>query len=122
MNKIRDDDRIIQIATERGYSCGNRRHAILLTAHSTFTQQTQYTDNMATLNERQFLLLPPRHHTKSWVSQGAPSNHKISGVLSCLRGCSGTPPLFLALNSSAVSISPVQAISKNMLQQSYYSS
>ena len=57
MNKIRDDDRIIQIATERGYSCGERRHAILLTAHSTFTQQTQYTDNMATLNERQFFLL-----------------------------------------------------------------
>ena len=57
MNKIRGDDRIIQIATERGYNCGDRRHAILLTVHSTFTQQTQYTDNMATLNERQFFLL-----------------------------------------------------------------
>ena len=57
MNEIRDDDRIIQIAAERGYSCGDRRHAILLTAHSTFTQQTQYTDNMTTLNERQFFLL-----------------------------------------------------------------
>ena len=39
MNKIRDDDRIIQIATERGDSCGDRRHTILLTAHSTFTQK-----------------------------------------------------------------------------------
>ena len=57
MNEIRDDDRIMQIATERGDSCGDRRHAILLTAHSTFTQQTEYTDNMATLNERQFFLL-----------------------------------------------------------------
>ena len=114
MNKIRDDDRIIQIATERGYSCGDKRHAILLTAHSTFTQQTQYTDNMATLNERQFFLLPPRHHTKSWVSQGAPSKQEISGVLSSLRVCSGTPPPFSG-------ISPVHDISKNMLQQSYYS-
>ena len=91
LNKIRDDNRIIQIATERGYSCGDRRHAILSTAHITFTQQTQYIDNMATLNERQFFLLPPRHHTKSCVSQGAPSNEEISGVLSSLRGCSGTP-------------------------------
>ena len=61
MNEIRDDDRIIQIATERCYSCGDRRDAILLMAHSTFTQQTQYTDNMATLNERQFFLLEPVH-------------------------------------------------------------
>ena len=75
----------------------------------------------STLNERQFFLLPPRHHTKGWLSQAAPSNEEISGVLSSLRGCSGTPPLFLALHSSAVSISPVQAITKNMLQQSYYS-
>ena len=76
MNEIRDDDRIMQIATERGDSCGDRRHAILLTAHGTFTQQTQYTDNMATLNEKQFFLLPPRHHTKGWVSQGAPRNFR----------------------------------------------
>ena len=47
----------MQIATERSDSCSDRRHANLLTAHSTFTQQTQYTDNMATLNERQLFLL-----------------------------------------------------------------
>ena len=90
MNKIRDDDKIIQIATERGYSCGDRRHAILLTAQSRITQQTQYTDNMATLNERQFFLLPPRQHTKSWVSQGAPSNQEISAA----QGPQWYPPPF----------------------------
>ena len=94
MNEIRDEDRIMQIATELGDSCGDRRHAILLTAHTTFTQQTQYTDNMATLNERQFFLLHPRHHTKGWLCQGAPFHQDISGVLSSLRGGSGTPPPF----------------------------
>ena len=121
MNKIRDDDRIIQIATERGYSCGDRRHAILLTVHSTFTQQTQYTDNMATLNERQFFLLPPRHHTKSWCLRGRHLTKKFQGCYHPSGGAVVPPPLFLALHSSAVSISPVQAISKNMLQQSSYS-
>ena len=57
MNESRDDDRILQIATERSDSCGDRRHATLLTTHSTYTQQTQYTDNKATLNEKQFFLL-----------------------------------------------------------------
>ena len=84
-------------------------------------RKQQYIDNMATLNERQFFLLPPRNHTKSWVSQGAPSNQEISGVSSSLRGCSGTPPFFLTLHSSAVSRSPVQAINKNMPQQSHHS-
>ena len=84
----------MQIATERCDSRGDRRQAIQLAAHSTFTQQTQYTDNMVTLNERQFILLPPRHHTKGWVSQGAPANQEILGVLSSLWGCSGTPPPF----------------------------
>ena len=70
MNEIRDDDGILQIATERGDSCGNRRHEILLTTHSTFTQQTHYTDNKATLNEKQFFLPPFQTPHHGWVSQG----------------------------------------------------
>ena len=85
MNKIRDDDRIIQIATERRYSCGDRRHAILLTAHSTFTQQTQYTDNMATLNERQFFLLGSETVVGSWFQYGAALRNLASTTMRTTR-------------------------------------
>ena len=120
LNEIRDDDRIMQIATEGGDSCGDRRHAILLTAHSTFTQQRQYTDNMATLNKGNFPYSPQdttprvgcllgRHLTKKFQGCYHPSGDAVVPF-----------PLFLTLHSSAVSRSPVHAINKNMPQQSYH--
>ena len=94
MNEIRDEHRIFQIATERSDSCGDRRRAILLTTHSTFTQQTQYTDNKATINEKQFFLLPARHLIKVGCLRGRHLNKGLKGVLSYPRRCSYTPPPF----------------------------
>ena len=110
MNKIRDDDKIIQIATERGYSCGDRRRAILLTAHSTFTQQTQYTDNMATLNERQFFLLTDMQETSNVFTHRCVSCAGLRGLplrqiyffCSTDKGCSGPIRLKYATISLAI--------------------
>ena len=69
-NEITDDDRMIQILTDRGNSCGDRGHAILITTHSTVTQQTQYTDNKATLNEKQFFSLGKANSWRSCRATG----------------------------------------------------
>ena len=79
MIKITDDDFIIQIATERGDSRGNSRHAIQQMMHSTFTEYTQYTDKKATLNEKQFVLLPPSHDTEVGCLRGRHLTKRFQG-------------------------------------------
>ena len=63
----------------------------------------------------------PQDTTLRWVSQGRHLTKKFQECSHPSGGAVVPPPLFVALHSSAISIPPVQAISKNMLQQSYHS-